>query len=169
MEEVFKGNLFTIFRKTNEGGIVKEVCSRPPSVGVIPITESKKIILLSEKRDYLEERVWGIPWGRVDKEDDPEVAAQRELQEEAGYKADFLELFMRDFPIGSFKYDRFIYIAKGLVKSSLPQDEDEDIEVVEVTLDEAVKYAVEGNFRIDLSALAMLRLHYKVQNGMITL
>lgn len=166
---VFTGELFTIKRYLDGRGRVREVCSRLPTVGVIAVTDDKKIVLVNEKRDKYKDRVYSLPSGRVDKESKPEEGAQRELREETGLRAETLELFMRSEPSNTLEYDRLVYIARGLRSDPLPQDDDEDIQVEHKTLEEAATLALEGKIRPEISALAILRFKFAVETGKIKL
>jgi ADP-ribose pyrophosphatase len=75
------------------------------------------------------------PAGTIEPDEQPEVTAQRELQEEVGYLATNLR------PLGGFYTapgfcNEFIYayVATGLSRSTLPQDADEDVHVEETAL-----------------------------------
>lgn len=166
---VFTGKLFTVKRYLDGRGRVREVCSRPPSVSVIAVTEIKKIVLVNERRDKYKDRVYSLPSGRVDKESKPEEGAQRELREEAGLRAERLELFMRSEPSNTLEYDRLVYIARGLKSDPLPQDDGEDIRVEYKTLEEAAMLALEGKIRPEIAALAVLRFKFAVEAGKIEL
>ena len=165
MKTLFKGDLFTIKQKVDSFGKVRELCFRPPSVADIAITNDKKIVVVNEKRPLFKERIYALPSGRVDKETDIKEAAQRELREESGYRAESLELFMKSKPSNSFKYDVYFFIGRNLEKDPLPHDIEEDIIVEYKTLDEVAKLALEGNFRPDNGALAVLRFKNAVDTG----
>lgn len=169
MKTLFKGSLFTIKQTTDSFGKVRELCFRPPSVEIIAITDDKKIILVNEKRPTHKERIYALPSGRVDKEVDLKDAAQRELREESGFEAGSLELFMRNHPSTSFKYNTYFFIGRKLTKSPLPRDEEEDIIVEFKTLDEAAQLALEGKVRPDIGGLAILRFKHAVDVGEIKL
>lgn len=127
------------------------------------------IILVNENRPFYVGRIYALPSGRVDKEDDPKVGAQRELQEEAGVKAGSLELFMKSEPSNNLRYDRYVYIARDLEPSRLAKDPDEDIVVAFKTLEQAALLALEGQIRPEIASLAVLRFQHAVNLGRIKL
>lgn len=161
---VFKGKIFTIKHYPSGHGPTYEMCERPPSVEVIPITDDKKIVLIYQLRPNYPEGIYSFPGGRVDEGQDLEEAAQRELQEEAGYKAKSLELFMENYKTVTLKYDYYVYIGRDLIKSKLSGDVDEEISrVEEKTLDEVLEIAYSGKMFPDVNALAAFKLYHAVK------
>src|SRR3989344_2798114 len=61
------------------------------SVDIIAFIQPGKILLLREFRAFYGKWLWMLPSGKVDKEKDLAVAAQRELQEETGFRAKVLK------------------------------------------------------------------------------
>ena len=96
---------------------------------------------------YLTQRLEGqdfaqaleFPGGKVDADETPEEALKRELEEEIGYTAD-LELLYDFYSAIGFCNERIkLYGATNLkkVENPRPQDADETLELLEVTLKEA--------------------------------
>ncbi len=113
---------------------------RADSVQVIAIPSPGRILLIREYRPFLGQYVWMLPSGKADKPEDVDLAlaAQRELREETGFRADHLEHFHTCFYSESFVFKNHIYIGRDLVKDPLPQDDSELIEVHEMALEEAM-------------------------------
>ncbi len=61
------------------------------TVFVIPMLEMDKIILTRQFRYLLQTESWEFPAGRIDDGESPLQAAQRELEEESGYRAEQLQ------------------------------------------------------------------------------
>lgn len=98
-----------------------------------------------------------MPSGHIDKESDPLAAAQRELQEETGYKAESMELLWSANTKENFKQVCHVFLAKHLVESRLSADPDEVIEVHEVPLDGAIEKVL-GSPNIHFpSAVALMK------------
>lgn len=129
---------------------------------VLAETASGKILLLREYRPFFAEYVWMIPSGKIDKETDSLAAAQRELQEETGYRANHLEHFFSCNLAERIGYRSHVYLARDLVHDPLPQDATEMIEVHEMTPKEALEKVEHQPFTHMISALALYRyLHGK--------
>jgi ADP-ribose pyrophosphatase len=98
-----------------------------------------------------------IPSGHVDKETDVAVAAQRELREETGYRAESLELFFVARHKETLDYTCNVFIARDLIKDPLSQDVDEVISVYELPVEEALQKVLHCPIQHSVSALALLR------------
>jgi ADP-ribose pyrophosphatase len=112
---------------------------RADSAHIIAFKDDDTILMLREYRPYYGTYIWMLPSGRVDKESDHITGAQRELQEETGFRAEKLDLMCKTNYSESLIATNYIYVASGLVKDPLPQDDDELIEVHECTLEEALE------------------------------
>ncbi len=169
---LFKGKLFTVTEETfkNPSGkpVTYERVARVPSVYVLPLLSPQKIVLLREWRISQGKYLWRLPAGRVDKElGDPHAtttlkkAAQRELQEEAGYRAAKLTKVYKRFVGESIQAPAYVFLAQNLTPASLPQDADEKIRVHTMNLKDAYELAITGKIGEELMALMIIRLYKK--------
>lgn len=114
------------------GGVhaTREVVRHSGSVAVLAIQDDGKIVLVRQYRYPVDALVWELPAGRLDAGESPEQAAQRELQEEIGFKARHLEkmAFFHTTP-GFCDESMHVFRGTGLVASKAKGDEDERIEV----------------------------------------
>src|SRR3989344_8511241 len=130
---------------------------RCDSVHILAFPEPSKILLLREFRPFYGKYVWMLPSGRVDKENDIEAGAQRELQEETGFRAKSLTHYCSTRHSESMEMTNHNFIAKKLLKDPREQDEDELIEVHEMTLEEAIEKVLQSPIVHTASAYALLR------------
>lgn len=124
----------------------REIVKHPGAVAVIALTDEGKIIMVEQYRKPLERSLLEIPAGKLEPGEKPEITAARELEEETGYAAGKLEYLTSFYTSPGFADELIhIYIATELKKMENPPngDEDEFVELYEVTLDEAVKYMEE--------------------------
>lgn len=122
--------------KTSE----RELIKHPGAVAIIPITEDKKILFVEQYRKPLERSLIEIPAGKMEPNEKPEVTAIRELEEETGYTTNEL-IYVTSFYTSPGFADELIhiYMADKLeqLDEAIPGDEDEFVEVIELTLDQA--------------------------------
>ncbi|MDU6522793.1 MAG: NUDIX hydrolase, partial [Enterococcus sp.] len=90
-----------------------------------------------------------IPAGKIDPGEGqhPEKTALRELEEETGFTTEKLTYVNEMYLSPGFSNEKlYIYAATELVKveNPLPQDEDEVLELYELTLEEAKQAIVDG-------------------------
>lgn len=160
-QELFSGHGIRVTLDTAElpDGVRKTTARahRPDVVHILAFTADEKILLLREYRPFYAAHVWMLPSGHIDKESDPDTAAQRELQEETGYRAKTIECDCVTDVAERLVTRNFFYIARDLVPDPLPQDDDERIEVHELTLPEALRKVQESPHRHLPSEAAILR------------
>lgn len=166
-KRAWKGKLFearNIEYEINGHRSVHERILRPPSVAVIAFTDPKHIILLHEFRLSHIRRLWRLPGGRIDKEHTIQLksAAQRELQEEAGFRARSLKLIASRTLGHSIQSPAHIFVGKNLIASKLPHDRDEDIHVHVVSFERAYRMALSGLIGEEFMALTIIRLWHKL-------
>lgn len=164
MKTVFHGKFWTV-KEGEEKGEPIEKAERPPSAKVIPFTQEGKVIMLREYRPERKAQVIGLIGGKAESKD-LEKEARRELAEEAGLTAKHLKLFYTTKPEEDLTWDRHFFVATGLGKTSeAKKDDDEEMEVLECTLDEACNYALSDNFRGGLMGYVLLKLRNDLQTG----
>ena len=78
----------------------------------------------------------------------PEEAIQREVLEEAWYKADSIELFMVDGAGYRLECNRFTFFLRGCEKIKEPQlDAWEKIETIEMSLNDFIESIMDGKIQ----------------------
>jgi len=105
-------------------------------VGIVPITEDGKVVLIRQFRPPVSGYVIELPAGLVDRGESFEDAVRRELTEETGYSAEKVR-FLTEGPMSSGASAEMltVYLATGLKHVGIGvRDETEDIEVIEVPL-----------------------------------
>ncbi len=123
----------------------REIVKHPGAVAVIAVTNENKIVMVEQFRKALERNLVEIPAGKLEKGEAPDVCAARELEEETGYVCQTLELVNSFYTSPGFADEIVhVYEARGLSKKENPagQDEDEFINLLELSLEEAEEYVV---------------------------
>lgn len=118
----------------------REIVKHPGAVAVIPITNEGKIVMVRQFRKALERHLVEIPAGKLEKGEAPETTAKRELEEETGLECDSLTPIMSFYTSPGFADEIIhLYLAEGLrqLEEKASLDEDEFVDVIEVTLEEA--------------------------------
>lgn len=142
----------------------REIINHPGAVAVIAITDNHKLLLVEQYRKAIERSIIEIPAGKLEKGEEPIVTARRELEEETGYTTDDLT-FVQAFATSPGFADEVIhiYLAKNLKKLEVAAalDEDEFVELMEVTLEEAEAMVADERIYDAKTAYAILwmKLH----------
>lgn len=126
----------------------RELVFHHGGVGILAITKEEKMILVKQFRKPLEKSILEIPAGKIEKDEtDPLGTAKRELEEETTYQAGSIKEIAKFVPSPGFSNELlYLYEARDLVKvaNPLPQDEDEFLELIEVSLEEAKEKVASG-------------------------
>lgn len=159
---VFHGILFDAYQwqQTLFDGTTTtfEKLKRNDTVNVIPVTTEGKIILSKQEQPGVEPFI-GTFGGVIDTNESPLDAAERELHEEAGFKAAKFVLFDAVQLIDKIDWALYTFIAKGCEKVSQQHlDPGEKIELLFVSFDEFLHILTQENFRDTEIAIRLLRL-----------
>lgn len=131
-EPVFEGPMFKVSRVTlqNADGhqMTRDVIEHPGAACVIPMTGKDEVLLVEQWRIGAKRPLLEIPAGTLDPGEDPIACAERELEEETGFKAGRLEHLFTMFPSpGILDEKMHIFVAMDLTKGEQKLDDDEDI------------------------------------------
>ena len=103
----------------------REIIEHPGGACVVYV-EDGKILLVRQYRYAFEESLYEIPAGKLEKGEDPLLAAARELEEEGGVRAKELQLLYVSYPTPGYTNEKiYIYRAFGGEKVAAHLDEDE--------------------------------------------
>ncbi|WP_026590073.1 NUDIX domain-containing protein [Bacillus sp. UNC437CL72CviS29] len=120
----------------------REIVNHPGAVAIIAVTDEEKLVLVEQYRKALEKEIVEIPAGKLEPGEKPEVTAIRELEEETGYVCDEMEFITSFYTSPGFADEiLYVYKATGLKKkeNKAALDEDEFVELMEVSLEEAIE------------------------------
>lgn len=165
-KKIFEGNIIDVqldeVKLPNGETAERELVYHPGAVAVIPITSDNKIVLVEQYRKPLERTLIEIPAGKLEENENPLTAAVRELEEETGYTTTNLSQVTSFYTSPGFANELvYVYITNDLIKMENPPagDDDEFVEIMEVTLEEAKKLVEEGRIQDAKTNYAVLYLH----------
>ena len=146
-ETIFNGQVINVKLDTvalpGDLGLAKrEIIFHNGGVAVLAITPEQKMILVRQFRKALEEVIYEIPAGKLEKGENanPEAAMLRELEEETGMTTKSVKKIAEFYTAPGFCSEKiYLYKADNLrkVDQPRPHDDDEVLERHEVTLAEA--------------------------------
>ncbi len=146
-EKIFDGKIFQVVRDKvslpdgNTG--FRELVFHNGGVAVAPVI-GDKMLLVGQYRKAIEQFIYEIPAGKLElgENSDTKAAALRELEEETGYSTkNLIEIAPFYVSPGCTSEITYLYFSSELEKvdNPRPQDDDEFLESIFVTLDEAKK------------------------------
>ena len=151
-KNIYSGKVVTLNIDTvtlpNGVTIDLEVVRHPGAAAVVPLKDNRTVVLIKQFRHAAGGFIYEIPAGKLHPGEDPKNCAARELEEEIGYQASKLELLSSIFTAPGFT-DEVIHIYKAteLAKGRQNLDRDEVLEIVEVSLQEAIDMIRVGRIR----------------------
>jgi ADP-ribose pyrophosphatase YjhB (NUDIX family) len=161
----YRGRIYTIkeFPAHLPDGrkVVFEYVYRIPTVAVLAFDAKHRIILTREYKEYRRGFVWHLPVGKVESGHQPKTAAQKELQEEAGFKAKKLKLFHQT--PRHFGWPLYAFVATGLSPYKLTGDPGEDIRPMPMSLPKAEKLALTGELEDPFLAYLVAKAAFLVR------
>lgn len=149
-EAVFKGRIVDLRIDTvllpDGKESTREIVKHAEAVAVVAVDEEKNIYMVRQYRKPVEKVLLEIPAGIMNEGEEPLDAAKRELEEEAGFKAEGWEKITSFYTAPGFTDEKIhLFLATKLVKGLVNPDEDEFVEVEVLPLDKAYQMVLEGN------------------------
>ncbi len=147
-----------VIKPNGEKGIYSVVETKIAS-GVVALHKNNDIVLVGQYRYCMEEYSWEIIEGGVEAGEEPEHAAKRELQEEAGLIAgEFSQLGHEIHLSNCHSSERgLLYIARNLTETSKKPDDTEVLQIKNVGFDTAIKMIENGEIKDAMSIIGIYR------------
>lgn len=146
-EKIFTGKIISLqvdeVELPNGKTSKREIIKHPGAVAIIALTDEGRIVMVEQYRKALERAIVEIPAGKLEQGEKPEVCALRELEEETGYECQKIEPLISFYTSPGFADELVhLFIATGLKKKvdAADLDEDEFVNLIEVSLEEAVDF-----------------------------
>jgi 8-oxo-dGTP pyrophosphatase MutT (NUDIX family) len=166
--ELLRGRLISVradkVRMPDNQIAEREVVLHPGAVGVLALDDSDRILLIRQYRHPVGRLLWEIPAGLRDVAgEDPFRTAQRELLEEAGYRARDWRVLADYFSSPGFSTERLrVYLARDLElvpqaeRDFVPRDEEAFLLTSWLPLEAAVAKVFAGELHNGVTALGIL-------------
>lgn len=140
--------------------------TEPPSVVILPFTETGDVVVVDEWRQAVGRRNRGLPAGTQEPADDTlAVTARRELREETGYEPDEIRKLGTFEPAnGLAAIEHHYFLATDCTRVGEPMhDADETIRVDVTPWDELYAAALDGTLTDGRTVLGLL--YYNATNA----
>ena len=174
-ETVFRGKVIDLavdtVRLPNRQTATREVVLHRGAVAILPLLPSGEV-LVEEQYRYPHDRIFlEIPAGKLDSSDeDPLLAAHRELAEETGYRAGKMICLGEYIPSPAILSERIrLYLATDLTEGEQSLDEDEFLAVKRVPLSSLAEAVLRGEIPDGKTQTAVLRAYLMLEKNMLDL
>jgi ADP-ribose pyrophosphatase len=158
---LYRGKVFDLsisrFQSAEKGEVDIELIHHNGGAGALPLFDDGTVALVRQWRYPLERYSLEIAAGRIEPGHTPEETAARELEEELGYRArEFRKLGEFHIAPGYCEERLYVYLARGLTQSAQNLDDDEEVEVVHLTFDDALALVHSGEIDDAKSIITLL-------------
>lgn len=166
-ERVYEGRILNLrvdqIRTPTGVEALREIVENSQAAAIVTLDAQQRVVLVKQYRHALGTTVIEIPAGKLDEGEDPLTGAQRELREETGFRAAHFELLSRYHPSPAWCTECvYLYLATELSPAPLSQDADEAIELVWVSLAEAIELIHIGAITDGKTIAALLLAQHKL-------
>ncbi len=139
-EDKFSGRILTVHVDTvtlPDGSLAtREVADHPGGVAIVALDDDNNVLLVEQYRYVFNEPVLEIPAGKLEKGEDPYLAALRELKEETGATPGLFQPLGKLFPSpGCYGETLHLFLARNLTFGEAKPDEDEFLRADRMPLD----------------------------------
>jgi 8-oxo-dGDP phosphatase len=147
--------------------VTRDVIAHPGSVGVLALDDDDRVLLIRQYRHAVGHLLWEAPAGLRDVAGEPLwKTAERELAEEAGYRAERWHTLVDTFTSPGMSDERKrIFLARGITEIPAGEldfervHEEADMPAVWLPLDEAVAKVLAGDIHNPTAVAGVLAAH----------
>jgi ADP-ribose pyrophosphatase len=157
---IYEGRIFSVIEKPSFNGLgLRDIVVHPGAAGAVVLKSRKKVILTKQFREATGEHILEIPAGLLSKNESAEQCIIRELKEEIGASGGKLSFMRWFYTTPGFTNERFyLYLVEDPELGKNELDDDEVIESVEVTVEDAFKMLADGTITDAKTVIALLEL-----------
>ena len=166
---MYDGNFIQV-RKDNvrlpDGTVsTREYITHPGAVAVLAMLDNGKLVLERQFRYAPQREFIELPAGKIDNNEDILLCAQRELLEETGYVASEWTHLTKVWSCIGYADERIEYfIARGLTFQGHNLDDGEFLEVLELSLPEAIEWIRQGKINESKTIVGLFLLEKTLAN-----
>jgi ADP-ribose pyrophosphatase len=133
-----------------------EVVEHVGGVAIIAQPAPHEIVLVRQYRHAVDEELWEVPAGMIERGEPPHETARRELIEETGYRATSLRFLWSMYTTPGFCNERIhLFVAEGLTLGEAAPEDDEQFEIKTWRVDDAWKLVESDRLRDAKTQIAL--------------
>lgn len=165
-EITYQGPLFRVTkdRIVEPGGTesTRDVVRHNGSAVILAVDSSKSkkdpwVVVERQYRHAANQYLWELPAGSLNPDEDPLLGAQRELEEETGYRAKKWKPLVEYFASPGFLAESMkVFLAEGLIPGEANPEDDEQIEMRLVKLSDILKMIEKGGITDGKTLISIL-------------
>ncbi len=148
-ETIYTGKILTVrkdqMKFPNGHSGIREVVACADAVAVVALTDLNEVLMVKQYRHPAGQELWEIPAGKIEAGESPLQSAQRELEEETGYRAHNWRQVYSFYTSPGFCTEKiYLLLASDLTKYNQNLDPDEFIEMKKISLPAVMQMVASG-------------------------
>ena len=147
-EAIYQGKIFGVsLSKIREGEVTyeREIISHNGSAVIVPVFADKTVALVRQYRHPAQKYLLELPAGSLNKDENAEFGAMRELEEEIGVRASKIEKLTEFYVSPGFLSEKmFVYLATELTEVGQKLEEDELLSIERISFSKAFEMIQNG-------------------------
>ncbi len=168
-KSLYKGRLdfgLEVADLPNGERVAHEIVRHPGGSVIAAVDENNNICIIRQYRQAIGDWIWELPAGVLDAEEDPAVAARRELKEETGLRANNWQSLGVILTTPGFTDEKLhLYLATELTSGEAQPEAGECIEVHWCPLAQTVQQVIQGEITDAKTGIGVLRAQSMVLWG----
>jgi ADP-ribose pyrophosphatase len=161
-KDIYNGKVFKIIKDDVELSDGKksfrEVAMHPGGVVILARKDENTILMVKQFRYPIHQASLELPAGKLERGEDPDLAARRELQEETGYIASNWKSLGFIYTTPGFCDEKlYLYEASGLTYTQMNLDDGEILKAEEYSLDKVYSMINHGIVNDSKTICALMR------------
>ena len=169
-EVLFEGRVVTLTKDTalleNGKTATREVVHHHGGACIVPYFEDGTLCMVRQFRYAMQQELWELPAGKLEKGEDPFEAAKRELEEECGLTADKYTSLGEFYPTVGYDTEIiYTWVATGLHETRMHLDTDEFLTPDRVPLTQAYEMVMRGEIKDGKTIAGVLKLKALLDEG----
>lgn len=153
-ESIYNGKVFNVqkdiiqYHQSGNKGI-REIVIHPGGAVIVPFTDDKRVILVSQYRYPIKQFSLEFPAGKLEANEDPKNCAFRELKEETGYSSNNIELLGEIYTTPGFCSEKlYLFKAENLISGEHAREEGElEMKTYEFSIPELTEMIISGKIK----------------------
>lgn len=172
IEKAYEAHVFDVYNDYLElpdgRNVVYDLIRHNAGACILPVMDDGTIVLVRQYRNSIDDITYEVPAGFIDLNETPQEAALRELREETGYVAEKTVFVSKTvLAIGTSDEQTYVYIGMDMSEGVKNPDENEFVENVRLSMDDALDMISKGKIVdsktiIALYAYNCMRLGVKI-------
>lgn len=134
----------------------REIIEHRGAVAIVPVTAAGNVVMVRQWRTPAAAALLEIPAGSLDCDESPDACAHRELGEEINQRAAQMRKLFQMYVAPGYSTELIhVYVAQGLTPCQGQADDDEFLDIVEMSFADALAGIVAGDI-IDAKSISAL-------------